>query len=543
MTDTQGKVVSGPVTSADYLIVGGGSAGCVLAARLSENPDTQVILLEAGPPDTSAFIHCPGGLAALAHLTSLSRFLPSVPQAGLGGRRAAMPRGRVLGGCSSTNAMVYVRGHRHDYDAWAAMGNPGWGWDDVLPWFVRAERNARLGAPLHGQDGPLSVVDPVSPNPWSQRFVEAGVESGLRLSLDFNGTDQEGVGLYQVTQRQGERCSAAKAYLDPVRHRANLRVMTGVTVSCVGVRDGQAGGLLAWVDGQWREFLARREIILSAGAFQSPAILLRSGIGPARDLQSMGVKVTKDLPGVGANLHDHPDVVLVANQPRARDLFGLSLGGVGDLWNDVRQWRSGRRGRLTTNFAEAGAFLRTDPGLTQPDVQLHFVVAQLVDHGRRPVWGHGYSIHVCALQPHSRGRLRLSDVSPFSDPLIDPQYLSALADVQTLAKGVRAACRIMAQPALGANASATLWADADLNDTDLASWIRANADTIYHPVGTCRMGNDVMAVVDAQFKVHGVGGLRVVDASAMPRIVSGNTNAPVIMMAERAAHLIRQSGT
>ncbi len=525
----------------DIVIVGGGSAGSVLAARLSEDPALQVALLEAGPPDDSALVHCPGGLALMARNWRSSQLLHTEPQPGLNGRRGLQPRGRTLGGSSSTNAMIYMRGHPQDYDAWAAMGNPDWAWEDVLPWFIRAEGNERLGGDLHGQSGPLNVADLRDPNPFSRRFVEAGVQAGLPRNDDFNGASQEGVGLYQVTQKDGERHSAAKAYLTPVRGRANLKVFTHTTVDRIGLKEGRAHTVHALQGRQSLTLTARREVVLSAGAFQSPAILMRSGLGPAAHLQAMGIATQRDLPGVGANLHDHPDVVLVAPVREGRDLFGLSLRGGWDVLRDIRQWRQLRRGRMTTNFAEAGAFLRSRDGLSQPDVQLHFVVAQLVNHGLQLVGGHGFSLHVCALQPRSRGSVRLRDASPHSAPLIDPQFLSAPDDLQTLMRGMRRARQILSQPALAAHGQE--WARSALaqSDADLEDWIRNHADTIYHPVGTCRMGADTQAVVDGQLRVHGVPGLRVVDASVMPRIVSGNTNAPTIMIAERAAQWIRQS--
>jgi len=524
----------------DIVIVGGGSAGCVMAARLSEDPALQVALLEAGPPDDSVLVHCPGGLALMARNKRASQLLHTEPQAGLNGRRGLQPRGRTLGGSSSTNAMIYMRGHPQDYDAWVAMGNPGWGWQDVLPWFVRAEGNERLGGDLHGQTGPLNVADLRDPNLFSQRFVEAGVQAGLPRNDDFNGAVQEGVGLYQVTQKNGERHSAARAYLAPVGSRPNLKVFTHTTVDRIGLKDGRAHTVHALQGAQSLTITARREVVLSAGAFQSPAILMRSGLGPAEHLQATGISVQHDLPGVGANLHDHPDVVLVAPVKPGRELFGLSLRGGWDVLRDIQQWRQQRRGRMTTNFAEAGAFFCSRDGLSQPDVQLHFVIAQLVNHGLQLVGGHGFSLHVCALQPRSRGKVRLHDASPHSTPLIDPQFLSAPEDLQTLMRGVRRARQILAQPVLAAHGQEWARSAQAQSDADLEAWIRDHADTIYHPVGTCRMGTDSQAVVDPQLRVHGVAGLRVVDASVMPRIVSGNTNAPTVMLAERAADFMRR---
>ena len=524
----------------DYVIVGGGSAGCVLASRLSEDPSVQVALLEAGPPDTSALIHCPAGIALMARVDLVSQGLSTVPQPGLNGRVGFQPRGRTLGGSSSTNAMAYIRGQQVDYDTWAQMGCAGWSWAEVLPYFLKAEHNERIHNEWHAQYGSLNVADLQAPNVFSHRFVEAGVQAGLPLTTDFNGPTQEGVGLYQVTQKAGERFSAAKAYLTPHRGRPNLHVMTGVTVDRIGLVDGAARQVHALQDRQALTLTARREVMLSAGAFHSPAILMRSGIGPAAHLKSLGIEVLHDLPGVGENLHDHPDAVLVADAPGHTDLIGVSPQGAWHTLQALWAWRQHRKGRLTTNFAEGGAFYKSRPEEAHPDIQLHFVVAKLVDHGRQLTLGHGYSLHVCLLQPDSRGRVQLADRNPHSAPLIDPQFLSEPRDLQRLRDGVRQAQNILSQPALAAYGQE--WgASADArSDEQLEQWIRQNADSVYHPVGTCRMGQDPMAVVDAQLRVHGVPGLRVVDASVMPRIVSGNTNAPTIMMAEKASDMIRQ---
>jgi len=522
----------------DYVIVGGGSAGCVLASRLSEDPTVQVALIESGPVDSSAFIHCPGGLAAISRLP-FAQGLQAVPQAGLNGRTGYQPRGRVLGGSSSVNAMCYVRGQPEDYNLWAQWGNAGWGWADVLPYFRRAEHNERYFNAWHGQHGPLNVADLQRPNPFSQRFVQAGIQAGFVRNEDFNGASQEGVGLYQVTQRHGERCSAAKAYLAPHLGRPNLTVLTDTRVDRLVIEQGVAQGVEAVRGQELLSIRAVREVLLSAGAFESPALLMRSGIGPGSELQALGIAVQHDLPGVGRNLHDHPDVVLVAEAPWATDLFGLSPMGVWHVLRAVQQWRRERRGRLTTNFAEAGGFIKSSPGRETPDIQLHFVVAKLVDHGRKVVAGHGFSLHVCLLQPASRGRVRLASPDPSAAPLIDPQFLSHPDDLPRLMAGVRHARRILHQPALASHGQE--WAPSRHAQTDeaLEHWIRQNTDTIYHPVGTCRMGLDDMAVVDEQLRVRGVQKLRVVDASVMPRIVSGNTNAPTIMIAEKAADLIR----
>lgn len=523
----------------DYVIIGGGSAGAVLASRLSEDPSVSVALLENGAKDRSPAIHTPFGMVATVPTRYLNYAYETVPQPGLLNRKGYQPRGKTLGGSSAINAMVYVRGHSTDYDDWAALGNYGWGWQDVLPYFLKSENNERIQNELHGQGGPLNVAELKSPSGARDAFVKGGHEAGFKFNADFNGPDQEGVGAYQVTQKDGRRCSSAKAYLETAKNRANLAIFTQTKALRLICRGKVCTGVETLMSGKRQIFRSRREVIVSAGAFGSPQLLLLSGIGPSEHLHQVHVPVIHHLPGVGQNLQDHPDFVSTYKTSQ-RDVLGPSPTGVYGLLRDAWRFSQGGNGGLMhSNGAEAGGFLKTDASLERPDIQLHFVVGILRDHLRKVSPYHGVSLHTCVLRPKSKGWLKLASNNPLDAPLIHPNFLAEDDDVQTLLKGVRLSQRIMESKAMSVYAQKEVYPAMHLNDDELVTEIRNRTDTVYHPVSSCRMGHDDMAVVDDQLRVHGMQGLRVVDASIMPTLIGGNTNAPTIMIAEKASEMIK----
>jgi len=521
---------------ADIVVIGAGSGGSAVAGRLSEGGKYTIALIEAGGPNRTIRTHCPGFMAFQTPATNWQ--FETVPQPGLGGRRGYQPRGKGMGGSSAINAMLYIRGNRWDYDNWAALGATGWGWGDVLPYFIRSEHNERGADRWHGDAGPLWVSDQRWANPGARDFVEAGRNLQIPENPDFNGETQEGLGLYQVTQKDGERWTAARAYLGDGHPPANVAVITDALVDRVLIEDGRAWGV-SYHRGINRYITrARRAVVLAGGVFGTPQVLMLSGVGPAGHLARFGIPVLVDRPAVGQNLQDHIDYVASFETPGTA-FMGRSLAGSLGVATAIGRWILSRAGLMTTPYAEAGGFLTLMPGSPAPDVQFHFVIAPLEDHGRVPVKAHGYSCHVCVLRPESRGSVTLASKDPRVAPLIDPGFLTDDRDLTVMKAGVRAMYRILETPPMTRHRGRDRHPfDLD-DDTSLERMIRARADTVYHPVGTCRMGSDAEAVCDPELRVRGVEGLYVADASVMPRLVSGNTNAPTIMIGERCADFIR----
>jgi choline dehydrogenase len=507
----------------DYVIVGAGSAGCVLANRLSADPATSVCLVEAGPEDTHPLIDMPLGLIWLSKNKRHNWLYASTPQKALEGRRVSIPRGKVLGGSSSINGMIYVQGHRADYDAWGDAGCKGWRYADVLPYFARARED-------------LNVCPPRNPNSLDHDFIQAAAELQLRPCDDFNSAEPEGVGIYKLTQANGKRHSSARAFLTTVRSRKNLTVLTGAEAKRLVVSRRVVTGVELSRGGQSETLLARAEVILSAGAIGSPDLLLRSGIGPGLQLTSAGIEVSHELSGVGQNLQDHVDMMVICSS-RSTTPYGISISALPRLAREALRWTFSNRGMFSSNLVEAGGFVRSQPSEPRPDLQLHIIPGRKSHRGRMLEYGHGVSLHCCVLRPDSRGHVTRS--SPEGPPDIDLGLLTDGRDMERLLHGVKLVRNILSQQPLARHGLSEIVPGADaLTDDALRQQIRAHARTVYHPVGTCAMGIGPAAVVDPSLRVRGVDKLRVVDASIMPTIVSGNTNAPTIMIAEKAADMI-----
>jgi len=529
-------------TQFDFIIIGAGSAGATLAARLTENNQFSVCLIEAGGKDKSPFIHIPFGLAFLSRMTNLGWKYDTEPQTQLHNRKLFWPRGKVLGGSSSLNAMCYIRGVPEDYDRWSNMGATGWDWKAVLPYFKKSEKQQHGESELHGADGYLSVSDLRHTNPLSHAFVDAAEQIGLSNVTDFNSANREGLGFYQVTQENGQRCSTSKGYLTPALTRSNLTVLTKALVEKIQIVDGVATGVKLQLDGQSVELTANKEVLLSAGAINSPQVLMLSGLGPKEHLAEKGIEIKADLPGVGQNLQDHLDTI-VQHRCRNRDSYSISLALIPRYVKNAFNYMFNRQGIFTSNVAEAGGFVKTQRCADIPDIQYHFLPAILLDHGRSTAFGYGYGVHVCGLYPKSRGEIKLRSNKPNDLAMIDPHYLEHPDDQKVMIDGVRSARKILAAPSFNQYQSWEVGPGPEAqSDAEILAFIRKKSETIYHPVGTCKMGDisDVMTVVDPELKVKNIRGLRVVDASVMPTLVGGNTNAPTIMIAERCADLIKQ---
>jgi choline dehydrogenase len=520
----------------DYIVVGAGAAGCVVANRLSEDTQVRVLLLEAGGPDRNPLIHMPAGFTKLTG-PSVNWGFQTAPQAEMNNRRMHYPQGRTMGGSTSINAMIYIRGHRLDYDEWQDMGNEGWGYDGVLPYFKKSENNERLVDDYHGTGGPLNVAEQTQSNPLTRAFVRSAQEIGIPYNHDLNGEKQAGVSFYQVTQRNVRRESAATAFIKPILERPNFTAITHAQATQVLVEDGRAVGIKYLKDKQEYSVRAEREVILSSGAVNSPRLLLLSGIGPADELKELGIEVVHNLPGVGKNFQDHMDVYIPA------ETIPVSYNGE-DRWDKaIRhgiQYLLYKTGPVTACVAEAGIFLKTSEGVRSPDIQIHCLPAFVVDHGRKRISGHGVTINTCNLRPRSIGVVKLNSANPLDDPYIDPNFCGDPYDWKISIEGFKWGRKLLNSPAFKPFIKKEYLPGNDkTSDEDIKAYIRQWSKTDYHPVGSCKMGQDDMAVVDTQLQVHGLEGLRVIDASIMPKLISGNTQAPSIMVGEKGAAIIK----